>query len=314
MQKDAAVCLDIGGTFIKYGLVSSDGDLLYFDKQKTNKIGAAGLIEQVTGIIRELLDRGAANPLVGIGISSAGQVNHHHGNILFATDNLPGWTGIDIRSIIENQFGLRCCVDNDVNCAALGEMYFGNARDLNDFVCIIIGTGIGGAIVKDSKLIHGYIGSAGEVGHMVIKAGGRKCNCGNKGCYEQYASASALKRSIAAKLKMDCFSLDREVAWLITNYATNQKAEKIIHEYVGYIAIGIVNLLHMFNPAAVIIGGFVSEYDFLIEKIRDNIYQKAMPEFTRELKILPSLLDNKAALFGVSAYIFNKIQESGAKE
>lgn len=308
MEKRTAVCLDIGGTFIKYGLLTEDGELSNFKKQKTNKNGTDGLIGQVIEIVKELIIQSDENQITGIGISSAGQVNHKKGNILFATDNLPGWTGIDIKSIIENHFKLRCCIDNDVNCAALGEMYFGNAKGLEDFVCITIGTGIGGAIVKDSKLIHGYVGSAGEVGHMIIKAGGRRCNCGNRGCYEQYASASALKRDIIEKLGMSYLTPDNGFKLLITDYQTDQKLRNIMNGYIKYVSMGIINLLHLFNPAAVIIGGFVSEYDFLLKKISENVYQKAMPEFTRDLMIFPTLLDNKAALFGVSTYIFKEIQ------
>jgi glucokinase len=308
LEKRTAVCLDIGGTFIKYGLLTEDGELSNFKKQKTNKNGTDGLIGQVIEIVKELIIQSDENQITGIGISSAGQVNHKKGNILFATDNLPGWTGIDIKSIIENHFKLRCCIDNDVNCAALGEMYFGNAKGLEDFVCITIGTGIGGAIVKDSKLIHGYVGSAGEVGHMIIKAGGRRCNCGNRGCYEQYASASALKRDIIEKLGMSYLTPDNGFKLLITDYQTDQKLRNIMNGYIKYVSMGIINLLHLFNPAAVIIGGFVSEYDFLLKKISENVYQKAMPEFTRDLMIFPTLLDNKAALFGVSTYIFKEIQ------
>ena len=113
---------------------------------------------------------------------------------------------------------------------------------------------------------------------------------------------------MAEKLAIVDLPPDHEVEWLIRHYPTNREIKKIINDYVGYVAIGIINLLHMFNPAAVIIGGFASQHDFLIQKISEYIYRKAMPEFTRELKILPALLDNKASLFGVSTYIFKENQ------
>lgn len=305
MQKYCAICLDIGGTFIKYAVITENGELINFDKERTCKSGAEGLINQISKIIEQLIMQAADYKIKGIGISSAGQIDHKNGKVIYATDNLPGWTGVRLKDIIEHQFKFNCYVENDVNAAALGEMCFGSAKGHEDFICITIGTGIGGAIVKGSEVIHGAVGSAGEVGHMVIKTCGRKCNCGNNGCYEQYASVTALKRMAREKLGKDYLPADAGVEWLLNMYDADGKVKILIDGFVKYVSVGIINLLHILNPSAVIIGGAVSVNGFLIKEIEKNVYKNAMPEFTKALKILPALLDNKASLFGVGTYVFN---------
>ena len=306
MQKYCAICLDIGGTFIKYALITKNGELYNFDKAGTIKSGAGDLIKQVYDIIEQLIVQTSDYEIEGIGISSAGQVDHTNGKIIYGTNNLPGWTGVNLKDIIERRFKLECHVENDVNAAALGEMHFGSAKAYSDFVCMTIGTGIGGAIVKGSELIHGVAGSAGEIGHMIIKAGGKKCNCGNRGCFEQYASVTALFKDIERKLGKSYVMGNNGIEWFLNRYETDGRAKALIDKYAEYISAGIISLVHIFNPSAVIIGGAVSANELLINEVRKNVFKNAMPEFIRSFEVVPTLLGNRASLFGMSIYVFEK--------
>jgi len=303
MSKDYAACLDIGGTFIKYALVDINGNIIDLKKQKTSKKGKDGLLTQVFGIIEEMLNSSGGN-VIGIGISSAGQVNHWRGEVLSATDNLPGWEGINLKNVIENRYKITCQIDNDVKCAALGEMHFGAAKNVKDFVCITIGTGVGGAVVENGRLLRGNNGIAGEVGHMIIRIGGRKCNCGNYGCYEQYASVTALKATVARKLGKTYLPYDTGVEWLFERYNQDERLKAIIDRYAEDVALGIVSLVNIANPSFVIVGGAVSSSRLLMDKVVELAYQRVLPVFKRDLKIVSALKGNNASLLGVSTYIF----------
>lgn len=305
LQRDKAICLDIGGTFIKHAVITQDGKISAKDREKTCNREREGLINQVLSIIEKLAGTLDKDEIKGIGISSAGQIDHNTGRIIYATSNLPGWTGVELSKIVSEHFGMDCYVENDVNAAALGELYYGNGRGHKDFICITIGTGIGGALVKGGELIYGTSGSAGELGHMIIKAGGRKCNCGNRGCYEQYASVTALKRAVREKLGDDFIPYDTGIECLLEKYHENVKVKAILDRYIDYIAKGIVSLLHIFNPSAVIIGGAVSTNSILIDGVREIVYKSAMPPFVKGLEILPAHLGNDASMYGVATYVFN---------
>lgn len=302
---DSAICMDIGGTFIKYAIVDRDGTMSTLNKRKTSKEGRDALLGQVFGIIEELQGDSGDRNIIGIGISSAGQVNHEKGIVLNATDNLPGWAGTKLQAIVEDRYGVVCQTDNDVKCAALGEMCFGNGNGIRDFVCISIGTGVGGAIIEDGRLIRGTDGIAGEVGHLVIKAGGRKCNCGNRGCYEQYASVTALKRTVAEKLGTRYLPYDTGAEWLFERYDKDERLKSIIDRFIENIADGVASLVNIVNPHTVIIGGAVSESGLLMNKVIHKVYEKVMPVFKRNLNILPALMGNRASVLGVSTYILN---------
>lgn len=304
MKTKGAICLDIGGSFIKYGIITKDGELLNSDKEKTCATGVKSLTEQVFGIIEKLVKLFGDGEIAGIGISSAGQVDHKTGKIIYATENLPEWTGVELGKIVSERFKLKCHVENDVNAAALGELYYGNGKGHDNFICLTIGTGIGGALIQFGELVHGATGSAGEIGHMIIRTDGRKCNCGNRGCYEQYASVIALKREIIKKLGKSFLPCDGGVEWLLERYFSDTRVRAIIDKYIEYISKGIISLIHIFNPSAVIIGGAVSTNRILIEGVIKNIQINAMPPFVKELKIVPAYLENNASLYGVSSYIF----------
>ncbi|MGM9988555.1 MAG: ROK family protein [Bacillaceae bacterium] len=291
------ISLDIGGTYIKYGMILENGELLSQGKQRTTKKGAASLLEQIIVIIAELLKD---NPdVICIGISSAGQIDSETGTVLFATDNLKGWTGVQLKEIVETTFGLICHVENDVNAAALGELYFGK-HELHSFLCLTYGTGIGGAIIQQHKLLSGNHFCAGEFGHMIVEKKGRTCNCGNRGCYEQYASINALINGATKQLSAESFSAHLGAEWLFDHYDKNERVRDLLDDYFYHVSLGLVNLIHIFNPPAIILGGAISKNNLFISKVKEFTFENIMPSFRKDLRILAASLHNDASLLGAA--------------
>lgn len=294
-----SVCLDIGGTFVKWGVLGLAGGIISHGKERTN-LGSNELLTQICSIIERIMPDECA----GIGISTAGQVNPLDGSILFATNNLPGWTGTPLKRIISERFGMPCFADNDVNCAALGEFGYGSCRGVRNFICVAYGTGIGGALFCNGGIVRGR-GGAGEFGHMIIRQGGRPCNCGNRGCYEQYASAAALRKDAVMALGTS-FPDDAGVEWLFDRY-DDERVKNIIHEYVSSVAAGIVGLVHAFDPEVVLLGGAISENAHIMSLVRDAVLVRVMPSYSETLSVVPASLGNKAALFGAMRGLCDEI-------
>ena len=290
------LAFDIGGTFIKYALCNDNFELTEKNKIPTNaNQGGQVIIQRIIDIIEsyENIDR--------VAISTAGQVDSEHGVVVYSTDNIPYYTGMMVKSLIENKTGIPTCVENDVNAAALGEAHFGAAKGESDFICLTLGTGVGGAIFLNNKLYKGSASAAGEIGHMVIHAGGRQCTCGGEGCFECYASANAL---IKAVNKISDEPLD---AFQIFQKENMQRPEirSEIDKWIDEIIIGLMNLIYIFNPPLIVIGGGIMNEDYIIELIDRKIYSRLMKSF-KNVRIERSQKGNDSALLGV-AYEASKL-------
>lgn len=281
---------DIGGTFIKYGVCNENFEILESHTVPTDaQKGGQVLIEKVISIIEgyENVDR--------VGVSTAGQVDSENGIVVHSTGNIPYYTGMMVKSLIENKTGIPTYVENDVNAAALGEAYFGAAKGEPNFICLTYGTGIGGAIFQDGKLLKGSRSSAGEVGHMITHAGGKQCTCGGEGCYECYASAKALIKSIKNVTGEDLngFQIfERE------NFERPEIRSEI-DKWIDEIIAGLINIIYIFNPTLIVLGGGILNEDYIIELIDRKIYNKLMDPF-KNVNIVRSRLGNQSALLGVA--------------
>ncbi len=285
------LAFDIGGTNIKYALCNEN--FVITDKHtiptEAHK-GGQHLVKKVISIIEEYdhIDR--------VAISTAGQVDSKNGIVVYSTGNIPYYTGMMVKKIIENKTGIPTFVENDVNAFALGEAQFGAAKGESNFLCLTYGTGIGGALYLDNKLYKGMGSSAGEFGHMITHAGGKQCNCGGEGCYECYASTSAL---IKAVNKGVCADMDGFQVFAKENF---QKPEirSVIDKWIDEIIIGLVNLIYIFNPPLIVIGGGIMNEGYIIDLIDRKIYNMLMENF-RGVNIVRSKLGSDAALLGVAA-------------
>ncbi|MBR4857642.1 MAG: ROK family protein [Clostridia bacterium] len=285
---------DIGGTEIKYAFCDENFNLTEKKSVPTNAHeGGARIIERIMKIIKgcENIDR--------IGISTAGQVDSVKGEIIFATDSIPGYTGTKIKEIIESETGIPTAVENDVNSAAIGEAVFGAAKGFDSFICLTYGTGIGGAIFIDGKLFTGCSFSAGEFGHIVSHAGGKGCTCGGFGCYEAYASASALVNAVKEKTGKSMNG--REI---FENFE-NPQIKNVIDCWIDEIVIGLKSLVYIFNPKIIVAGGGIMNEQYITDEINIRLQKELMPSF-RKVRVVKALMGNDANKLG-AAYLASKI-------
>lgn len=290
------LCFDIGGTFIKYGLCDENFNLLEKDKIPTlAENGGQSIIERVIDIIEQYdsIDR--------VAISTAGQVDSENGIVVYSTDNIPYYTGMRVKSLIENKTGIPTFVENDVNSAALGEAHFGAAKGVSDFICLTLGTGIGGAIFLNNKLYKGSASSAGELGHMIIHSGGKQCTCGGEGCYECYASASALIKAVnkVSPVELNAFQIFEK------ENIEKPEIRSEIDKWIDEIIVGLVNIIYIFNPSMIVLGGGIMNEDYIIELIDRKIYTRLMDNF-KNVKIVRPKLGNDAGMIG-AAYEASKL-------
>lgn len=259
--KSPALGVDIGGTAIKAAIVERDGEVRFpvnvpTDSGRGRDAISAGLLQAIT-LVLETARQNHVAP-AALGIASAGAIDGATGSVFAATDNLPGWTGFDLRGFAEQKFNLPTFVVNDAQAAVLAELHFGAGKTLSDFVAITVGTGIGGGIVCDRKLVTGCHGFAGTVGHQTIRMGGEPCNCGRRGCLEAYVSTRALLREYerlngsldsTLDLAAQAFEINRR------SIDGDSAAQGAYAAMAGYLAEGVANIFNVLDPEAVLLSG-----------------------------------------------------------
>ena len=274
-----AIGVDIGGTSIKAAIVQPDGEVCAVAQtstraEKGRDVIAAGLVR----VVEETLLSARAENLEpsGIGIATAGTIDETDGSIFAATDNLPGWTGFQLRAFAQERFQLPVSVVNDAQAAALSELHFGIGRGLSDFVVITLGTGVGGGIVSGGNLLRGPQGFAGSIGHSVIRSGGRPCNCGRSGCLEAYVSTVALVREYRdSGGSVPPGHVDEAALALKINQLarSGEKAAQTAYACLaGYLAEGIADLFNLLDPQAVILsGGLIEGYSSFLPDVEMRV-------------------------------------------
>lgn len=277
---------DIGGTSIKYGFCL-DGTLMEVNEIPTEaKKGGRHIVDTLCRLIREQSDYDA------IGISTAGQVNAQDGCIIYANENIPGYTGTRIREELERQFHVPVVVENDVNAAAMGEAVFGAGRDYPDFLCLTYGTGVGGAIVRNRQIDHGTSFCAAEFGAIVTHAQERIAGSSFfDGCYERYASTTALVRMAMA------YDPELDNGRKIFARLDDPNVMQILDRWTDEILLGLSSLTHIFNPACIVLGGGIMVQPLIMELIRQKLPRYIMPSFAC-VQIRPAELGNSAGLLG----------------
>lgn len=284
---------DIGGTAIKIGEVTESGELLSFTECPSDaKQGGPALMERLCGLLSGYsgFDR--------IGISTAGQVEAFRGEIIYANENIPQYTGTKVKKLLEERFSVPTSVENDVNAAAIGEGAFGAARGFSDFLCLTFGTGIGGGIILGGKVLRGAGGVAGEVGHLITHKDGLPCGCGGRGCYEQYASTTALVRE-ARKVCPACEN-GRVIFAELT--AGNTAVKAVVDAWIEEIACGLASLIHTFNPPCIVLGGGIMNEPYIQEGLQTALKAVAMESFLRKLTLTRAKLGNKAGVLGAAKW------------
>lgn len=295
------VGIDIGGTMIKYGLITLTGEILESGEVSTEADkGVENLFNKLVTIIESYSKEG----LLGIAVSGTGQIDGSIGKVVGGNDIIPGWIGTNLVERLENRFDIPAVLENDVNCAALGEKWLGAGREEKDFICITIGTGIGGGIVLNNNIFRGDTCVAGEFGHIQIVKDGIQCLCGKKGCYERYASATALMRMAKEATGEDLGGkeiFDREKSG-------DPLMKKVVSEWVDYFTDGLSTIAYIFNPPLVVIGGGVTKQgDYLLSKFNESLSTKLGVNFRKDLKIKFAELGNNAGMLGATYLLLKKV-------
>lgn len=310
--------IDVGGTNVKIALVDKSGKIIYSNSVPTYaKMGYEYTVNNIKQAIKDLMKETntTAKDIDGIGFDFPGQVDYKTGVVKLAP-NIPGWVNVPIAQMIEEEFHIPTRIDNDVRCAALGEMKFGAGQGCENFVCITVGTGIGSGLVVNGQLVRGASNAAGEIGHIKLQMkDGLICGCGDTGCLEAYASGPSIVAMAQDYIKGDKSTKFREMAAAeggeITPYMVAKAAEagdpvaKRIFAIVGeYIGIGLTSVINLLNPEKVIIGGGVAEAgDLLLDPIRKTIKERAMVVAGSTVEIVPAQLGNSAGVIGASMLI-----------
>lgn len=296
MENKVYLGIDIGGTSCKVGLVNSTGEVLIndefsvsFDQYQTP------ILETVKKGVKQFLDK-HPQKLAGIGVSATGQVDVNSGTIIGSAGHIEHWIDSNIKQELQTLFQVPVTVVNDANCMMLGEVWQGVARGVKNVVGLTLGTGVGGGILVNGELLLGERGIAGELGHMTLHGDQATCYCGMMGCYELYASTTALVKLV-----------NREVGAYADGKAifddlNNPKVYACYKTWVNDIAMGIASLVHIFNPSLVVIGGGVSSQTRLIEDISKRVKELVMPCFRECVSIEKAQCGNLAGLLGAIYY------------
>lgn len=284
--------LDIGGTSIKSGIWDGEGTTELKEQDTNAKLGGPYVMERALEILKSY------GTFDAIGISTAGQVDWEQGSIRYANENIPGYTGMQIRQILEKEFSVPVAVENDVNAAAQGEGIFGAGKGADSFLCLTYGTGVGGAIVMNGQVYRGSCFSAGEFGAMVMHPEDVREGDPFSGCYEKYASTTALVRE-AKKLDPSLENGRR-----IFEEIGRPEVKAVVDAWTDEIVHGLVTLIHIFNPSVVVLGGGVMAQPYVLSQVREKTMNRIMSSF-RNVRLEQAALGNQAGLLG-AAYLASR--------
>jgi len=297
--------IDIGGTDTKIGIIDSKGSIIAKTKTETlTKSSVQLLVRRIHSVCHELAEDASIKweDLLYIGIGMPGILDLINGSIVFSP-NIREWSGVPIVSIFQKEMDKICVLENDANAAAWGEKWAGAGKDskLGSLIMITLGTGIGGGIILEDKIWHGCKNGAGEFGHIVIETNGRECGCGNYGCAEAYASATAVvKRYKEASDLTDDITAEDIFREALNG---NNIARKVMEETGMYIAILIVNIMHTLNPDVIVIGGgMAAAEDLLAKPISDEVNKRIARFGTNSTKIVFGRLENDAGMIGAAGW------------
>ena len=293
--------VDVGGSHVGIGIVNATGNLLLkkekdYDKKQDDMSNI--VLNTIIEIIKEIIQENNINleEIESIGIAFPGTVSE---TSVIKAENL-GIENYEVVKKIQKEFNVPVYLENDAKCAAIAEKELGSLKKYEDSVFLIVGTGIGGAVFLDGKLLKPKRFSGFEVGHMVINKNGIECNCGRKGCFETYCSMRRLKEKISKEFDLNTID-GIKIREFIEQNQENDKLDKILDEYIQDLQIGIANLINIFEPQAISIGGSFGHYEILLKRLQDKINEKTELYNKEQIpKILTADLKNDAGMIGAA--------------
>ncbi|MCY4400957.1 MAG: ROK family glucokinase [Candidatus Poribacteria bacterium] len=318
------VGVDMGGTKILSAVVDAEGNILSTAKVPTQaKDDTSIVIDRIAECIREAFQESGVAPdsIQAIGIGAPGPLDPETGIVIFAP-NL-GWKDVPLKTELESRIGIPTFVDNDVNVGTLGEHTFGAGKGIQNLVGIFVGTGIGGGIILNGELFHGASKTAGEIGHIIVKADGPKCGCGTRGCLEALASRTAMtkafqkailkkgKKSILTKLTDGDLGLIRSGTLAKALRSKDKLTLKVFKQTTKYLGVGIGSIVNFLNPDMIVLGGGVVEAldDKFIDDIRKAAKKYALPDTLKGVQIVSAQLGDDAGVLGAAALARQRLKD-----
>lgn len=317
--------VDLGGTNVRIGMVTPTGRVIKREEYALDASqGGLKLFEGLGLNLKKFIRKevGGDHQLLGIGIGVAGTIDIRKGKVIHSP-NIPDLNGFAIRAFLKRRIPSPMVVENDANAFALGEGWVGAAKGSKHYCGITLGTGVGGGIVVNGEILHGSAGMASEVGHMVMDPEGPVCGCGGRGCLEVYASATGIKRMALEVIERgEGEGILRRAGGKIEE-VTSEKvfeaarsgdrgAQKIFHEMGRFLGLGLVNLIHLFNPEKIVIGGKVSRaWDAFIKSTKETVQERAMKGPTERVEIVEARCGDDAGLLGAAFACLRSIEHRG---
>lgn len=317
-MKDGAIGVDIGGTKVAVGFVNPNGEVVSKRQFSTDVAkGPEAITHQIADEVKQLIREGNYQPK-GVGVGMAGQIDPHTGLVHFAP-NL-NWVEFPFGQKLSKELDLPVKVTNDVRAAALGEWRFGSGKGHKDLVCLFVGTGIGGGVVVDGKMVEGPTNCAGELGHIVIELKGPQCHCGNYGCLEALAGGWAIGRigqELAKNYRQEASKIiecaggnPADITAKHISMAANEgdpAAVRIFDDVVEALIAGVISVVNGLNPSCVILGGGVIEaHKDLIHRIEVGVRARALKTATKALSIVGASLKNDAGIVGAASFMLER--------
>lgn len=309
MSSTVAVGIDLGGTWVRAALLDHEGRVAVRASEATDRGGPQKVVRQMRGLVAKLCTVTPLDEITRIGVAAPGPLDSDAGVVL-EIPTLPGWHDVPLQRLVEEAFGKPTVLENDGVAAAYGEWRFGAGRGLRHLVYLTVSTGLGGGVVMDGRLLHGRRGMGAHVGHMVLAADGPECSCGASGCFEAFASGSALGREgrraarahpeslLAAQRPPEALT-GREV--VACARSGDPVALEVLAREARHLGNGIAGLIHLYSPERVVVGGgVVGAFDLLYTDLWATVQARVMPPF-REVAVVPSALGDNAGLVGAAA-------------
>jgi glucokinase len=318
--------IDIGGTNLVVGSVAEDGSSMVASASEPthSEAGATDVVDRLVGLAERAIAttrrEAPGAEILGVGVGAPGPLDTKRGIVLL-TPNL-GWVNMPLRQLIHDRLSLPAALDNDANCAVLGEWWVGAARGARHAIGITIGTGIGGGLIIGGQLYHGASDVAGEIGHTTIDTEGRRCKCGNYGCLEAYASGPNIALRAVEELEAGAESrlralvggdLQKITAQTVYQAAADgdELALEVVNDTAKFLGVGIGNLLNVFNPEVVVVcGGVTLAGDHLFEPLRREVARRAFKPAVNACRIVPGELAGTAGVYGAAKIFLDQTAAS----
>ena len=313
MNKQIVLATDLGGTNLRMAAIDCEGKVLYRTKRETPRGERADeILQAMVQAAVECLDNCSDFKATAISAAVPGTINFKDG-IIIKSPNLPALDGFRMTAALEGELNLKAVLENDANAAAVGEAWMGGARGFQNSICVTLGTGVGGGIIIEDKVLRGVDGAAGEIGHICVEPFGAPCGCGSRGCVEQYSSATGivrLARELESQYPKSVLNDMQITAYQVfqAGMQNDELALEVFRQMGFYLGLMLAGLINVFNPEVIVIGGGVADgWNLFMPHLQKTIFQRAYREPAERVKIVRAELGDDAGITGAARLAFGLV-------